>query len=225
MIFPLLSGMILWEGYRIPEEPNPDDDLKHDNSCDTNNNGVADVPCPGLQTRDFNDGLNRGTSPDMCPVKSLVECYYVHASLNMGENPVYYSADEFQDLMMAIFYEVDGRNPADLISSSMSFDTPFYDKGRLRFGALPGTGCIEGLGCYARHELNYVAQGIVAAGAGESKLGGLDRVYAWKAVMGPLRTPSSGTITMWNIGYDFYHAQKGTAPPRDMREYYWIDIK
>jgi len=184
------------------------------NNCDTNGNGVADIPCPGLTTRDWDDGSKRLGSSDICPVTALIECYYVHASLDMGQDPMDISVQEFLDLLLAIYYEVEGRDSGDLILSSMSFDTPFYDHGRFGLGALPGSACIDGLGCYARHELNYIAQGEIAAAARESRQAGLDRVYAWKAVFGPLQSPSSGTITMWNIGYVFYHAQSGsTAPP------------
>jgi hypothetical protein len=138
-----------------------------------------------------------------------MECYYLHGALIMGDDPLNIDPQEFRELLLAIYYEVHGRNSADLILSSMSFDTPFYDKGRFGIGAIPGTGCIDGLGCYARHELNYIAQGEIAAAAGESQVRGLARVYAWKAVMGPLKTPSPGAITMWNIGYVFYNAQNG----------------
>lgn len=192
-----------------PPDPNPSD-----SSCDTNGNGVADIPCPGLTTRDWEDGSLRLGSSDICPVTSLMECYYLHASLNMGQNPLNIDLQDFRALLLAIYYEVNGRNPGDLIVTSMGFDTPFYDHGVFGMGAMPGSACINELGCYARHELNYIAQGEIAAAAGESRTAGLFRVNEWKLVFGPLREPSPGTITMWNIGYVFYHSQNGsTAPP------------
>lgn len=109
--------------------------------------------------------------------------------------------------MLAIYYEVNGRESGDLIVSSMSFDTPFYDHGVLGGGALPGTACIDGLGCFARHELNYVAQGEISAAAGESPFAGQFRVQEWKLVFGLGSKASPGTITMWNIGYVFYNSQ------------------
>jgi hypothetical protein len=138
-------------------------------SCDTNGNGVADIPCPDLTTRDIDDGFDRLGSPDVCPVTSLIECYYLHASLEMGQSPMNIDLEDFRALLLAIYLEVNGRNSADLIVTSMGFDTPFYDHGALGgYGALPGSACISGLGCYDRHELNYVAQGEISAAAGES---------------------------------------------------------
>jgi hypothetical protein len=145
---------------------------------------------------------------------ALVECYYLHASLNIGQDPMSIDLEEFQGLLLAIYYEINGRNSPDLILTSMAFDTPFYDHGVLGgMGALPGTACISSLGCYARHEINYIAQGEIAAAAGESRTAGLFRVYEWKLVFGLGDEPSPGTITMWNIGYIYFHAQNGSSAP------------
>jgi hypothetical protein len=184
-------------------------------SCDTNGNSLPDIPCPGLHTRDWNDWFNRSNGSDaLCPPGTpLVECYYAHASLNMGEDPLTIDFQEFQDLLLAIYDEVDGRNGVDLYMSSINFDTPFYDLGSIGKTGLPGTGCINGLGCYARSELNYVAQGELAAAAGQSREAGFLKVLAWKATLGGFRSPSPGTNEMYNIGYDFYHAQNGSSPP------------
>jgi hypothetical protein len=188
------------------------DDNDDEGNCDTNGNGVADIPCPGLTTRDWEEGFNRLGSPDICPVTSLIECYYLHASLNMGQDPLNIDLNDFRALLMAIYYEVNGRNSADLVVTSMGFDTPFYDHGVLGgIGAIPGTACINGLGCYARHELNYIAQGEIAAAARESRTAGLFRVHEWKLVFGLGSKPSSGTITMWNIGYIFYNSMNGST--------------
>ena|GEM_PF-2973080 len=197
-----------------PKKPKKDKD-NNDGVCDTNGNGVADMPCAGLTTRDWDEGFNRLGSSDLCPVTSLIECYYLHASLNMGQDPMNIDMKDFQALLLAIYYEVKGRNSVDLVVSSMSFDTPFYDHGVLGgIAAIPGTGCINGLGCYARHELNYIAQGEISAAAGESRTAGLFRVNEWKLVFGLGSRPSTGTLTMWNIGYVFYNSMNGfTTPP------------
>jgi hypothetical protein len=186
--------------------------VKKDKNCDTNGNGFADIPCPGLHTREWNDGFNRSNGGDAaCPVASLVECYYRHASLDMGTQPMNIDPQEFQDLQLAIYYEVNGRNRLDLISSSLNYDTPFFDLGSIRpGGALPGTGCLNGQ-CFARHELNYIAQGQISAAAGESYTEGLGRVFIWK--LSHVSIPSSGTIEMFTTGYNYYHAQSGSTPP------------
>lgn len=181
--------------------------------CDTNGNGVPDIPCPGISTRNFSAGRNRSNGPDLCPYTSLVECYYTHTALNMGKNPVTIAPQEFRDMELAIYYEVKGRNRLDLVSSSLTFDTPFFDAGFLNpKGALPGIGCFDGVGCFARHELNYVAQGEVSAAAGESPAEGLGRVILWKWSHGT-PWPSRGTFIMWFEGYNFYHEQNGSTPP------------
>ena len=124
--------------------------------------------------------------------------------------------DKSLDLLEAIYYEVEGRNSTDLIISSMGYDTPFYDHGVLRgLGAWPGTACIENLGCFARHEINYIAQGEISASAGESRYAGQFRVVLWKAVPNLFSIPSEDTFTMWNIGYNFYHGFNGSIAPPD----------
>ena len=123
--------------------------------------------------------------------------------------------------MLAIYYEIYGRNGVDLSISGITFDTPFYDLGRIGKPGLPGTGCVNGLGCYARHELNYIAQGEIAAAAGQSREAGLLKVYVWKATFGGGRWPSPGTIEMYNNGYDFYHTQNGSTPP-PFYEFTWL---
>jgi hypothetical protein len=128
---------------------------------------------------------------------------------------MYITLDDFLALLEAIYYEVDGRNPADLIITSMSYDTPFYDRGVLGFGAWPGTACIQDIGCFARHEINYIAQGQLSAASGESRLAGQFRVILWKGVTGPLKTPSDGTLLMWSIGYNYYHGRNGSLAPPD----------
>jgi RHS repeat-associated protein len=174
-------------------------------SCDTNGNGFADVPCRGLTTRDWDDGLARSSSDVICTYASLVECYYEHQLLDMGPDPMSIDPQEFQDLLLAIYFEMEGRSYGDLVLSSLFFDTPFFDRGRLYpGGALPGTGCLAE-SCYARHELNYAAQGIASAAAGETKFEGIMRIYAWKIMNGSW--PSKGTIEMYNVGYDFAYAK------------------
>ncbi len=194
-------------------KPKPYGKIKpQSNRCDTDGNGFADIPCSGLNTRRWDDGINRSNGSDAtCPVSSLVECYYRHASLDMGQQPVNIDPEEFQDLQLAIYYEIEGRNRLDLVSSSLNYDTPFFDLGDISpGGALPGTGCINSR-CFARHELNYVAQGEISAAAGESYAEGLSRVFLWKLAHGKL--PSSGTVEMFSNGYSYYHAQSGSTPP------------
>ena len=80
------------------DDEDPDDILGgNDSDCDTNNNNVADIPCPGLHTRDWNDISTRANGTDaLCPLSaSLVECYYAHASLDMGQSSVNIDSQAF----------------------------------------------------------------------------------------------------------------------------------
>ena len=197
------------DGYQPPDPGN-----EHSGgSCDTNNNGVSDIVCPDQDnTREFWDVQRANAYDATCPAGTpLVECYYAHGSLFMGDETLYISAAEFNELMLAIYYEVNGRNSIDLSVTSINFDTPFYDLSRTGT-ALPGRACIDGLGCYSRTEINYVAQGIIAAGAGQSREGGLEKVIAWKLASAQ-HLPSQGTVSMYDVGYNFYHIQNGSMPP------------
>jgi hypothetical protein len=190
----------------------PDHELSGGSCHDANNNGYSDIVCPDQDnTRELWD-LRANADDVTCPAGTpLVECYYAHGSLFMGDETLYISAAEFNDLMLAIYYEVDGRSFIDLTISSIAFDTPFYDLSRSPGPTLPGRACIEGIGCYSRTEINYVAQGIIAAGAGQSREGGLEKVIAWKLASAQ-HLPSLGTVSMYDVGYNFYHTQNGSMP-------------
>jgi hypothetical protein len=93
-----------------------------------------------------------------------------------------------------------------LISGRGTYDTPFYNGGGRGNpeGNWPARQrvYIEGIGCYGRSEINYLAQGMWSAAAGESLTMAKSIVYAWKVQYG--ETPSAGTVLWLEYGYNYY---------------------
>jgi hypothetical protein len=87
------------------------------------------------------------------------------------------------------------------------YDTPFYDQG----GNTKGNICVQGLGCFARQELNYIAQG--EASAREMEGTGLMAmtIVGWKFAnhvaypsVYPSAVPSLRTMQAASIGYGYH---------------------
>jgi RHS repeat-associated protein len=95
------------------------------------------------------------------------------------------------------------------------YDTPFYNGGEserrtrdpnAEEGDYPANQqvCIETLGCYARSEINYIAQGMWGAAVGEPKPVSRLITEAWKAFKYRENKPSEGTYFWLEYGYDYY---------------------
>ena len=92
-----------------------------------------------------------------------------------------------------------------------AYDTPFYNGGG-RVGIL-GTMqgiydagqqvCVEGLRCSGRSEINYFAQGMWSAAAGESLGTAKGYAYAWKFTSYK-ETPSADVLYWIEYGYKYY---------------------
>jgi hypothetical protein len=113
---------------------------------------------------------------------------------------------EFAELLSALRNQVHGMNRWELIFLAMFYDTPFYDNSFYGLGRLPGIGCIEGLGCYDRSELNYIAQGELWAAAGADNEVATAIVRFWKSmpIMHFPTGASGGTLIMLDVGFYDY---------------------
>ena len=78
------------------------------------------------------------------------------------------------------------------------YDTPFFDG----FGALSGTGCINGE-CSDRSEINYIGEGEALAALGLTKKQTFYVVAIWKHLIYD-EAPSPDTFKFAGIGWDYY---------------------
>jgi hypothetical protein len=169
-------------------------------------NNLAPIPddhCPYVSC--YDGSPHEPVPTGYCPSDwSLSDCYEADLYLYMGEDPALIDPAEFIELLFTISNDVHQSTPFTLVLGSTGFDTPFYDEGLYGYKQ-PGVGCLYGK-CYARHELNYIAQGALWARVGLSKEQTYLIVWVWKLspVMHYPTTPSPGTLEMTDIGYDTY---------------------
>jgi hypothetical protein len=186
--------------------------------------GSGDMNCNNLPTSNTpatntdKDKKDNGSEPidksEIYPLgycwgySSLVACAHDGTPLYMGDEPEQIDQAYYEEMISYLIQVAHGRSKLDLMVNAWRFDTPFYDHSFFGNGKLSGTGCIYGQ-CYARHEINYEAQGILWARVGVSKPAGHAIVQLWKLLpMGhaPFQSPSGGTLVMFDRGYDAYMA-------------------
>jgi hypothetical protein len=144
----------------------------------------------------------------LCPASfTYVQCFYSGGLLALGpqEQVIH---DQFRELAIAILFDLENRAPvAGLDPYREVYDTPFWDA-----GTLGGNLCF-GDTCYARHEVNYIAQGMWSAASDQTLAQGHGVVWAWKLsglVLASDRSaylplgPSEGTIYWFDVGYQMY---------------------
>lgn len=105
---------------------------------------------------------------------------------------------EFSLLMKAINYDLEKRHAANNYDFRAWYDTPFYDLGYLKSNV-----CVEIVGCFARNELNYIAQGASSAAAMEGKGIMSLLIVGWKRDQYQ-EWPSIRTLQAASIGHDYY---------------------
>jgi hypothetical protein len=157
---------------------------------DTNGNGIPDVPDPTWAIPPM-----RG----VCSYNDLTECLYSGGFWPSGT--LWVTDEEWDELKLALFYDINERIgeesvwTPDLKPENMSwpffpfhsedyhhrmiYDTPFWNG---THGQFEGDVCFETGACYAREDVNYIAQGMWSAAANEGILGGLVIANAWKLV-------------------------------------------
>ena len=167
-------------------------DGRGDSDTDTNGNGVPDVADP-------DSVIPQSGGP--CQYDNLVECLYSGGAWPSGNYTI--SDDEWDQFTLALYYDVYRRSrrgdgfwtlvydPTGRSKMAGSlfvpfhteayyhrevYDTPFWD----HYGAYSGNVCFESGKCYARNDVNYVAQGMWSGAATEGDLGTTVVANVWK---------------------------------------------
>jgi hypothetical protein len=109
------------------------------------------------------------------------------------------SLQEFLRLMKAINMDVARREATKGYEFRAWYDTPFYDLG----GRVESNICVQLVGCFARQELNYIAQGASSGAAEEGKVAMAILITGWKLDQYS-DLPSYGTLRAAAIGHDYY---------------------
>jgi RHS repeat-associated protein len=161
---------------------------------------------------------------------SLSECHKGGQLKDFADNPNISQEEfnEFADLVAEEMYfgwtpSVEGlsgdASPEGLFDKAWSygpgavagrgtFDTPFYNGGG-RGGANPPPYssdqqvCIEGVGCYGRSEVNYIAQGMWGASSGDSLEATLDTTDFWNQDSYS-KSAAEGKMQWTKFGYNYY---------------------
>ncbi len=164
---------------------------RDDGDTDTDGDGIPNVPDPNYPLITPRDHVQADCIPG-----NLVECFYGTGIMPGGNYEI--TLSEFLSLMDAINVDVGRRDATNNYDFRAWYDTPFYDGGRLK-----GNLCVALVGCYARNELNYIAQGAASAAAMEGKGLMILSIVAWKRREYE-EWPSAGTLRAAAIGHDYY---------------------
>lgn len=181
------------------EDDKPVNGAGESGDTDTDGDGIPNIPDPEYPP--ITPG--RGEDADCVP-GNLVECFYNHGYMPAGDYNISWS--EFWLLMKAISYDIDQRDSLTDYSYRGWYDTPFYDGGlnATAGGPLKSNLCIQMLGCFERHELNYIAQGQASAKAYEGRVLMAALIVGWKMDQYEGSMPSYKTLRAANIGYNYY---------------------
>jgi RHS repeat-associated protein len=163
---------------------------------DRDNDGILDIPDsdigPVWLSNDFTQLCDKS--------QTLTECFYLRYPVDLLEDPNI-DSDELYLLMLAIYFDVKTRDTTGpQYLGRLNYDSPFWNG----YGILPGEVCING-SCYPRAEVNYIAQGMWGADAGESIQFSRLIVWTYKELVW-YEEPSPGTYAWHDFGYNFYTA-------------------
>ncbi|MCI0555826.1 MAG: hypothetical protein L0287_33180 [Anaerolineae bacterium] len=176
----------------LPSSPYPSTGGRDDkDDTDTDGDGIPNIPDP-----DFPPINPTRHEQSDCIPGNLVECFYNNGVMPGGDYNI--TLLEFLRLMKAINYDVAKRDATENYDFRAWYDTPFFD-----LGSLESNVCVQVVGCYARNELNYIAQGASSAAAMEGKGIMTLLVVGWKRDQYK-EWPSYKTIQASAIGHDYY---------------------
>jgi len=141
---------------------------------------------------------------------SLAECFVQEGRMDFTQNPNI-SWNEFQDLLNVVYEDLDGkwRTIIDIFSRDR-YDTPFYT-GNPNFGNQENpntTVCIENI-CDPQSYINYVAQGMYSAQAGETLETAIWWVEFWNDLVHSWRlghSDSADPRELWWTAYGWYYS-------------------
>jgi hypothetical protein len=176
---------------------------------------TGDSEQPPLPEPNYPENSTYVNEDDPCHAP-LVGCFEPVVNLmdfkGRGEdNPI--PSGEFEELLDAVaedLYSHDLTSPGYLAGRG-EYDTPFYNGGGSRrrtdnpegFWPANQQVCIEDVRCSGRSEINYFAQGMWSAAAGESLFTAEVIAYGWK--LGEYaESPSEDSLFWLEYGYTYY---------------------
>ena len=133
---------------------------------------------------------------------NLRDCFEQHQRKEFTDHQQV-DQNEFDSLLIAIYYDIDSKPRTKYDLARESYDTPFYD------GSIEGNDkevCF-GSDCYKQSAVNYLAQGMYAASAGDTLEGAVDTTNWWNETI--WGHPATDEELFWTkYGYGYYHLQK-----------------
>jgi len=167
------------------------------NPHDKDGDGIPDIPDSDLGPVALSNDFTL-----LCPnTQTAVECFYMRHPFDLIDGPLDISMEDLQNLLLAVFFDVKARKTSGIHYYERGFyDTPFWNG----YGLLPGDVCVDET-CYKRQEVNYVAQGMWAANAGQSIEQSRHTVEVWKNLVYG-EDPSLATYFWNDVGYNTYTA-------------------
>jgi len=191
------------------------------NSGDYNQNGIPEIPNP-----DWHVSNKIPTEP--CETNNYVECFYSNKYLVIdGKHQINYK--KWYAFLYALYLDISRRaeafpptelhwwNGMDYVAEQESYrhinptylkrgsyDTPFWDN----VGQAGGLVCFGGR-CFDRVAVNYIAQGMWSAAAGEGIPGAMGAAYYWKRAQWGMFLPPPEVLywTGQGVKYYFYFAK------------------
>jgi hypothetical protein len=157
----------------------------------------------------------------ICPsTYTYVQCLYYGGVFKPGAD-IQIDLDRFNELLIAILFDLRNRAPVagyDFDTRRL-YDTPLWDM-------FEGGDACFGDACYARHEVNYVAQGMYVAASDQELAEGVAGVFAWKACnfvgclpeVRPYRghypsfVPSGASLYWLSVGYNIFNTLQSSYP-------------
>ena len=163
------------------------------------------IPMPTLTAPDSRlRRIDIGTNDTDC-TDSLAECFAGRDVKDFSQEPNI-SQNEFTELLDSVAEDIyKNWTPGGLVPGGLAgrdrYDTPFYNNG----GTYPSGQevCIGDMGCWGRSEINYFAQGMWSASAGDSVEEALATTQDWNQTFYE-HDATEGELYWTEFGYDYY---------------------
>ncbi len=174
---------------------------------------------PEYHSQSWWDWFFSGQDTSQSCIASLLECYYSHENMQF-ENNQRITMEEFTKLLIAVYFDLKsmddgalplGNSPFDK-AIRIKFDTPFYngtywyrDEMTQERRLLPKANqvvCIESVKCSPRSFINYFAQGMWSAAAGQKDAYAAGQEWKESSHQAPL---TADEMFWMEYGYNMYN--------------------
>ena len=142
---------------------------------------------------------------------TLAQCFSERSVIDFSDHEQI-DQSEFDDLLTAIYYDIQRVDRGSFDAARSTYDTPFFD-GNQRRGepTRPDQMVCFGEDCYNQSSVNYVAQGMYSAAAGQSLDDAIFIVEAWNLIQ-YLHRADEDEIYWLTYGYKYYLEHQEGAP-------------